>query len=147
MNRGNLIQYSRTRGISLTALIDVVFILLMFFMLTSTFIDQHIVEVNIPDIAQGSSDSKTQLLVIGEDDNYTFYDETSHPIASHPAAQWLEITTLLRPNKPLIVLPEKRVSLEKILHTMERLKQSGVNTLTLGQSVKSSRTATPAGTR
>ncbi|MBL4900017.1 MAG: biopolymer transporter ExbD, partial [Colwellia sp.] len=65
----NFLTSSRVKKtISLTALIDVVFILLMFFMLTSTFIKWH--SVTLQTSAAGSTitsdEVKTQLIILHE---------------------------------------------------------------------------------
>ncbi|MTI08718.1 ExbD/TolR family protein [Curvivirga aplysinae] len=66
-------QYKRRKlMISLTPLIDVVFILLIFFMLASSFAKNHSLELNIP--ANGTAnaksdiiqDDKTRLKILGE---------------------------------------------------------------------------------
>lgn len=55
----------RRRLVSLTPLIDVVFILLIFFMLASTFIDQHTFSVNAPaSSSKAAEEDQTQPLRI-----------------------------------------------------------------------------------
>jgi len=60
----------KKKGISLTALIDVVFILLMFFMLTSTFIKLHKVELQTAaagdDVVHEQKQVEPQLIIIRE---------------------------------------------------------------------------------
>lgn len=126
----------RKTGISLTALIDVVFILLMFFMLTSTFIEQQQLTLNTPAISQQASDSNSQLLVIHEHGGHTFYNDSAHPLQD-----WAQLTGLLNSNEPLVILPEKRVTLARIVEVMEDIKAQGATTLTLGQSVNPNDTA------
>lgn len=67
-------QFKRRKlGISLTPLIDVVFILLIFFMLASSFAKNRSLELNIPanGVAKANSDvvqeDKSRLKILGED--------------------------------------------------------------------------------
>ena len=58
------------RAISLTPLIDVVFILLLFFMLSSTFIQWRQIDVSAP--TEASSDTKTQRILTLKSDQGLF---------------------------------------------------------------------------
>ncbi|MCG5548228.1 ExbD/TolR family protein [Halorhodospira halochloris] len=62
----------RRRLVSLTPLIDVVFILLIFFMLASTFVDQHIFSVDAPaqDTAATQEDDVQPLRIRVDEDGY-----------------------------------------------------------------------------
>lgn len=120
----------RKTRISLTALIDVVFILLMFFMLTSTFIEQQQLTLNTPSISQNSASGDSQLLVIHQQGGHTFFNDSAHKLAD-----WSALQHLLNNDQPLIVLPEKDVTLERIIDVLEQVQAQGVKTFTLGQSV------------
>ena len=54
----NLLQsvVSRRRGVSLVPLVDVVFILLLFFMLSSTFIQKRQVPMDLPSVSMTASE-------------------------------------------------------------------------------------------
>ena len=64
----------RRRAISLTALIDVVFILLLFFMLTSTFTHWKAIELEAPQASvQLNSPSEVELLRLGSNGALAFH--------------------------------------------------------------------------
>ena len=130
-----LLPTKRKRDISLTALIDVVFILLMFFMLTSSFIQQKMVTINTPGIAKHAGETQPQLLVLHNDKSLTFFNDERHRLNN-----WEELPALINQQEPLILLPEQRVSLANIVGAMENITQQGVTTLTLGKSVEVSST-------
>ena len=83
----NLLQsvVSRRRGVSLVPLVDVVFILLLFFMLSSTFIQKRQVPMDLPAVSTSASEvSVVDLELLSNDGRmmidgreYSDYDITS----------------------------------------------------------------------
>lgn len=66
----NLLQsvVSRRRGVSLVPLVDVVFILLLFFMLSSTFIQKRQMPMDLPAVSTSASEvSVVELELISND--------------------------------------------------------------------------------
>ncbi|MCY3859311.1 MAG: biopolymer transporter ExbD [Gammaproteobacteria bacterium] len=83
----NLLQsvVTRRRGVSLVPLVDVVFILLLFFMLSSTFIQKRQVPMDLPAVSTSASEvSVVDLELLSNDGRmmidgreYSDYDITS----------------------------------------------------------------------
>ncbi len=124
-----LLRPRRKRTISLTALIDVVFILLMFFMLTSSFIHRKMLEVNIPAAADGTGSAQTpRLLVLTNDGGFRFSASTTsaliQPASADEALQ--QIQQASDSTLPLIVLPQDQVQLQRILTVLQQLQQAGI---------------------
>ena len=117
-------------GISLTALIDVVFILLMFFMLTSSFVRVRAFDLLAP-VAGDSSDQPPQLVLLGNDDRLTLFD--GRLLAS--SYQQLEVLerSLLDPAQPLVLVPAAEVQVQAIVATLEGLSRAGF-AISLGDS-------------
>ncbi|MFP4648183.1 MAG: ExbD/TolR family protein [Halorhodospira sp.] len=59
--------------INLTPLIDVVFLLLLFFMITTTFVDEAGLEITLPEAESGSQDQRSELLEIAIDGDGSYY--------------------------------------------------------------------------
>ncbi len=128
------ISKSRPRKrISLTALIDVVFILLMFFMLTSTFNKWKTITINTPTGNKEAATEKPQVLILTE--NNSFYLDNQE---NTKTALLSELISKLDSSKSLILLPEKKVTVQSIISTMETLKNTGFSQLSLGSAVKGS---------
>jgi biopolymer transport protein ExbD len=66
----NTEQPRHKRAISLTPLIDVVFILLLFFMLSSTFIQWRQIDVSAPSESQSESRDQRVVTLISNDGKY-----------------------------------------------------------------------------
>jgi len=123
----------RRSRIGLTALIDVVFILLMFFMLTSSFTRQHEVVFQVSAAGEQITDTLPALLVLQADRQLRYY-----PTNSNAAPQLVTTLDELLPgipaNEPLTLLPEPATELQFITDIMAALQQAGVAAV-LGQTI------------
>lgn len=121
----------RRRAISLTALIDVVFILLLFFMLTSTFTHWKAIELEAPQASvQLNSPSEVELLRLGSNGALAFH-ATDIRLASVD-----ELNSALFEQVPhdraVVVLPDAEVNVQQIVSTIEALQATGWSKVSLG---------------
>lgn len=122
----------KARPISLTALIDVVFILLMFFMLTSSFTHWRAVTLDSKSAsASAATDNKQpQLLVLHESGTVTLVQDEPQDYDSLSDA-----ISAIRKNEALVLLPEPKVEVGTIVHAMEDLNHHQVESVTLGETL------------
>jgi biopolymer transport protein ExbD len=119
-------------------LIDVVFMLLMFFMLTSTFVKWKSITLSVP-VASGaktSAQEDLQFIVLHDSGVVSFYGETTQKKQSVSI-----VLPQVDATKTLLVLPEENTSVQLIVRTLEQLKAAGVTRLSLGKSVAGSSTS------
>lgn len=116
----------KARRISLTALIDVVFILLMFFMLTSTFSQWKSVDFHSPVASNEPSADQPALWVLAVDGSLRSVDD-SRLIAAGKAID----PSAFAADAVLVLLPEADASVQTIVTRLEELKGLGL-TVTLG---------------
>lgn len=123
----------RRRGIGLTALIDVVFILLLFFMLTSTFTQWKAVDFKSPVASDDADADDPQLVILGGDGSLTLRG-SAFSVGSYQelSPQYL---TAFDNNRPVVVLPEADSHVQDIVATIERLQSIGLNAVTLGKAI------------
>ena len=109
----------KTTSISLTPLIDVVFILLVFFMLATRFIDLARQPLSVA-VASEQRDASEPVLVIHVIDAHTLTlnDET---LTLEQARQRLAS----QPPQPVYVDSEGSASLQAVLHVTDLLQASG----------------------
>jgi biopolymer transport protein ExbD len=121
------------KGISLTALIDVVFILLMFFMLTSSFTpwnSQKIQARSAGDpIEKASKDKEQFLLVLGNNRAAAFLDGQRQPEKTISLA-----INALNPDILVTLVPDREASVQQILNSIAALNQAHFQHIALGQS-------------
>ena len=126
------IAHRRPRAlISLTPLIDVVFILLLFFMLASSFLNLHTIVLDTP--AQGARQDASQgaLLIEVRLDGVRFagrykpLDEIVNLVRERLAE---------RPDLRVLVQPGSGVNLQRTVRVLDRLSAAGATRLSLMQS-------------
>lgn len=113
----------RRRKPSLTPLIDVVFILLVFFMLASTFTDWRSLELNVPAEATAPSEEEAPPLVVRVGDDSVSLDGDTMDLAA--VAEAVADAVADDPEQLVVVRPEGDVPLQRLVTVMERLNEVG----------------------
>ena len=117
--------------INLTPIIDVVFILLIFFMLATNFQDfsQTDIELSTESSKSMSSDKKMYVVSVSKDNTYKLNDQKLH-INDIKA----KILTSVRSEEEhlVVIKPSDDVNMQLILSVMEDFKHSDIDNLLLG---------------
>lgn len=114
--------------ISLTPLIDVVFILLVFFMLTSSFLNWRAIELNAPGrTAAGITTQDTLLIEIRQDGLRLDGESLGLPALSEQVIARLEQT----PDQRIQIRPAPGVALQRAVEVLDRLSAAGAGNLSL----------------
>ena len=117
--------------INLTPIIDVVFILLIFFMLATNFQDlsQTDIELSSESSKSMSSDKKMYVVSVDKDKSYMLNDKSLH--LNDIKAKIL--SSVRSEEEHLVVIkPNDDVNMQLILSVMEDFKNSEINNLLLG---------------
>ncbi|MCC5811225.1 MAG: biopolymer transporter ExbD [Ectothiorhodospiraceae bacterium] len=121
----------RRNLIGLTPLIDVVFILLVFFMLASSFLDWRSIALSLPgEGGEPSSDTPPLVVRIASDGVLTLDGENMEL-----AELERRLSTLLGedPARAVIIRPADDVSLQRIVQVVDRLSAAGGSNMTLNR--------------
>lgn len=119
----------RKRLVSLTPLIDVVFILLLFFMLASSFIEWRTIGLNVPMIeSAGSSDQEPVVIGVSNDGELRL---TGKFVTQ--ADLDIRISQVLANDAahPLVIQPDADVPLQRIVTVIDRLAAVGGRNISL----------------
>lgn len=123
--------------IGLTSLIDVVFILLLFFMLSSTF--SPLSALDISSAANGAeqpqSDTKPLVIRVINAEQWRI-GQTLHSYADNSSNQSLQ--QAIKQNAPVLVHADANASVQHVVSALSFLEQQGVTNLNLGESTVSS---------
>jgi len=114
--------------ISLTPLIDVVFILLIFFMLASSFLDWRAIELAAPGRAVGGGSLEGALLVDLRADGLRLAGE---PVSLDQLASRVGARLAVRPGQRVLLRPADGVPLQQAVTVLDRLAALGVTELAL----------------
>ncbi|KZN13058.1 ExbD/TolR family protein [Marinomonas sp. TW1] len=129
-----LTQPKRKNAISLTPLIDVVFILLLFFMLTSSFVPWRIVDTPLSvasDTPKPETESDNLILTLKLNDNQVWLADRSISLSDQTAFQ-----SLVEENNEgvFIIKAEDGVTLQSLMKLADRLKENGANTVSIANA-------------
>lgn len=114
--------------ISLTPLIDVVFILLVFFMLASSFLDWRAIDLTAPGRAGARAAMEGALLIEIRPDGLRLSGEiVSLDVLGARVAQRVSVL----PEQRVLVRPAPGVSLQHAVRVLDRLTISGVTRMSL----------------
>jgi biopolymer transport protein ExbD len=122
----SLLYARKARRISLTALIDVVFILLMFFMLTSSFSQWRAMEFRSPVQGADSTDQPPRVLLLAS--NGELRERSGKPLLG---AEQPVVPTLFEGGAALVLLTEAETPVQYIVSRLEEFETAGLKA-TLG---------------
>lgn len=123
------------RAISLTPLIDVVFILLLFFMLASNFQQWHALTLNVPAAAPGSPTGSSQNLVLQLSNDGTLLSNGEAVLPGTLAKRTAHQSTDTSAQK-IVIRPVKDVELQVLITVIDELSEAGIDALSLGSVVQ-----------
>lgn len=111
------------RVISLTPLIDVVFILLVFFMLASSFLDWRSVELNLPAQARAAAPNDALLVVtLTQPDDLALNGEA---LGEQAFDRRLMAAFAEDAERPVVLRAGEAVPLQRAIDILERIKAAG----------------------
>lgn len=114
--------------IGLTPLIDVVFILLLFFMLASSFLDWRAIGLNMPGEGGDSSDGESPVIRLGG--TRTLY-VNGESVTLEKLGERIRPFLARDADSHLLVQPETGVPLQRIVTVLDRLSAAGGRNISL----------------
>lgn len=115
--------------IDLSALIDAVFLLLIFFAVSTTFLDTSGLKLELPRAETASPVEKQQLTVwIGEDGTVRLGSET---VSLEDLEVRLRDALVRDPERFVILQADRRTPLETIVDIMDRARKAGAKGVTI----------------
>jgi biopolymer transport protein ExbD len=121
--------------VSLTPLIDVVFILLLFFMLASSFLDLHSIVLDAPAEGSGAPAVEGALLVDVRLDGIRF---AGRYVGMEELVQRVRIALADAPDRRVLVRPAEQVKLQDTVRILDALSAAGVERLSLMETPNAS---------
>ncbi|MCB0317811.1 MAG: biopolymer transporter ExbD [Bdellovibrionales bacterium] len=118
----------------LTPLIDVVFLLLIFFMLTSTMMIQEGLDLDLPGSkSSGTVDQSPLVLSIDKSGKLLFKDKE---LSIDSLQNQLKDIFQINPNEPVVIKSDKTVPVQDLVDIMDAIRSSGGSNISLATSAK-----------
>jgi len=112
------------QGIDLSPLLDVVFILLIFFIVTTVFVRESGINVDKPQAVSTEQLQRNVILIAIGDDSSVMYDSTNIGVSGVRVT----VAQLIRKkDKPVVVQADKSVSTELLVKVIDQAKLAGAS--------------------
>ncbi|WP_413699596.1 ExbD/TolR family protein [Psychromonas sp. KJ10-10] len=128
----NLNPVKRKQAISLTPLIDVVFILLLFFMLSSSFTQWRAIQLPASTTAQETVDNFVHVLLHSQGKEFSVADKRY----SSTDTQALADLVAMQPEAIFVLEVEEQVSTQSLITLLDKLKQNGAKQVSLAGALQ-----------
>ncbi|MCB1872920.1 MAG: biopolymer transporter ExbD [Gammaproteobacteria bacterium] len=120
----------KRRLVSMTPLIDVVFILLLFFMLASNFQQWRSMPLNLAGQTEKPNELEPNFNVnIGQDGELTLEDS---PVELENLTQMLLERVAGGANPRILIKTDAATELQTLVHVIDRISAAGISQITLG---------------
>lgn len=125
----------RRQLIGLTPLIDVVFILLIFFMLASSFSNWQSISLGVPGDGQANAtDSDTLVIRLLADGGLQLDGEPLNDVGALVSRLGNVFAT--EPERAVVVRPDESVTLQRIVRVVERLNAAGGSRISIKREAR-----------
>ena len=111
-------------GINLTPMLDVVFIMLIFFIVTASFVKEAGIEVNRPLAATASPKPNANIIIAISGKNEIWIDRRQVPIAGIRSA--IERLLAENPEGRIVIQSDQNAYAEQLLAVMEAAREAGI---------------------
>ena len=115
-------------AIDLTPMLDVVFIMLIFFIVTATFIKEPGVEIDRPDANTATVKNAKILIAINEEDE-VWIDKSQ--VESANVKDQIELLLAENPKSPVIIQADSKSSIKTVNEVAQAARQVGVNDVSI----------------
>lgn len=113
--------------VGLTSLIDVIFLLLLFFMLSSTFSRYSKLDLGVAGAGSGAGERPKLIIALSQDGLVRLNGQATQPDDLSAALE----PFLLKGVKSAVVVPRGDVEVQKLVGLLERLKNSQLEAVSL----------------
>ena len=120
-------------GIVLTPMLDVVFIMLIFFIVTSTFIKTTGIEVNTPTADSSEEQPKGNILIAVDPNGEIWIDRQQVDIRAVRAA--VERMRVDQPESSVVVQADQDARSGLVIQVMDQVRMAGVQDVALAATV------------
>jgi len=118
--------------LDIAPLIDVIFLLLIFFMLTSSFIFQPGIKINLPKALTSEVIQKENLIIIITEGNALYINERS--VGAEELSSRLKIAA--RQSRPILIKADRRVALGKVVEIWDLCRREGIQKINIATTQK-----------
>ena len=121
--------YQEESGLDLTPMLDIVFIMLIFFIVTTSFVKETGVDVNRPNAETAERDEKGNILVAITQNNEIWIDKRRIDLKAVRAN--IERLKIEYPEGSVIIQADKEARSGLLVETMDQIRLAGVQNISI----------------
>lgn len=134
MRLGQRRRHNEEAHIDMTSMLDIVFIMLIFFIVTSSFVRESGVEVNRPSAAHSTSQKQAGIFIAITENNQVFIDKRLVDVERVQAT--IESMMIDKPDASVVIQADKFAFNGTVVSVMDGVKGAGVNKIALATTGK-----------
>jgi biopolymer transport protein ExbD len=121
---GNILGEEETEEINMTPMLDVVFIMLIFFIVTASFVRESGIDVNRPDAATAVSKERANILIAINDKGHVWINKRRVDIRAVTAN--IEGLKAEFPQATVVIQADKKSTTDTLIKVMDASRAAGV---------------------
>lgn len=121
---GNILGEEETEEINMTPMLDVVFIMLIFFIVTASFVRESGIDVNRPDAATAVSKDRANILIAINDKGHVWINKRRVDIRAVTAN--IEGLKAEFPQATVVIQADKKATTDTLIKVMDASRAAGV---------------------
>lgn len=121
-------------NVNLTPLIDMVFILLIFFIVTASFVKETGVEVSRPSAKTAVSQAQNSILIAIRASGEIWLN--GHPIDIRTVRAHIERALLENPTSSVVIVADKHTDTGRLIRVMDQVRLAGVSDISIAATPK-----------
>ena len=121
---GNLFQEDEAEEINMTPMLDVVFIMLIFFIVTASFVKEAGIDVNRPEAATAVKKDRANILVAISDQGEIWINKRQIDVRAVQAN--IERLKAENPQGSVVIQADKKATTETLIKVMDASRAAGV---------------------
>ncbi|WP_409425970.1 ExbD/TolR family protein [Pseudoalteromonas sp. RW-H-Ap-1] len=121
---GNLLQEDEAEEINMTPMLDVVFIMLIFFIVTASFVKEAGIDVNRPEAATAVKKERANILVAISDKGEIWINKRQIDVRAVQAN--IERLKAENPQGSVVIQADKKATTETLIKVMDASRAAGV---------------------
>ncbi|KOO03502.1 ExbD/TolR family protein [Vibrio nereis] len=134
MRLGRRVHKQDEAQVDLTPMLDIVFIMLIFFIVTSSFVRESGIEVDRPSATNIVSQDKAGIHVAVTANNDIYIDKRM--VDSERVQATLEVLLVEKPNSGLVIQADERAHSGIVVKVMDAAKSAGIENIALAAEAK-----------
>ncbi|GEA61493.1 ExbD/TolR family protein [Vibrio comitans] len=134
MRLGRRRERNEEAQVDMTSMLDIVFIMLIFFIVTSSFVRESGVEVNRPQAAHATNQKDAGIFIAITDTNQVYIDKRLVDVERVQAT--LESMIIDKPDASVVIQADKFAFNGTVVEVMDGAKGAGIEKIALATSAK-----------